>query len=77
MPRPSAATLWRWLDQAVESGLVSRDGEGLRKRPFRYWLTGQEERWAADPVAQLRLQQEEGIRLLQEQMGMDLGLLDE
>jgi hypothetical protein len=28
-------------------------------------------------VRQLKRQQEEGIRMLQEQMGVDLGLLDE
>jgi hypothetical protein len=76
-PRPSAVTLWRWLEQAVAAGLVCRDGDGRRNNPYRYWLAGQEERWAADPVAQLRQQQEEGIRLLQEQIGVDLGLLDE
>jgi hypothetical protein len=31
----------------------------------------------ADPVRELRRQQEEAIRLLQEQLGVDLGLLDE
>ena len=76
-PRPCAATLWRWLDQGVEAGLVCRDGDGRKNHPYRYWLAGQEERWAADPVAQIYQQQEEGIRLLQEQLGVDLGLLEE
>jgi hypothetical protein len=76
-PRPGAASLWRWLEQGVEAGLVCRDGDGRRNHPYRYWLAGQEERWAADPVAQLYQQQEEDIRLIQEQMGVDLGLLDE
>jgi hypothetical protein len=73
---PSQATLRRWLSRAVAQGLVLREGRGQHGDPFRYWLAGQEAKWAADPLWQLRRQQEE-IRLLQEQMGMDLGLLDE
>jgi hypothetical protein len=74
---PSRATLWRWLERAVAEGLVLREGVGPTSDPFRYWLAEQEAKWAADPVRELRRQQEEGIRLLQEQLGVDLGLLDE
>src|SRR5262249_19775689 len=41
--RPNPGTLWRWLQRAVDLGLVHRDGTGRRNAPFRYWLPGQEE----------------------------------
>jgi AAA domain len=37
-PRPKSVTLWRWLDQAFERGLVRRDGAGTRTEPHRYFL---------------------------------------
>lgn len=36
MPRPHDATLWRWLDRAVELGLAVRIGSGTKKDPYRY-----------------------------------------
>jgi hypothetical protein len=48
-PRPSDATLWRWLERGVALGDVQRRGAGRRHDPFRYWLAGQEEVWARDP----------------------------
>jgi AAA domain len=44
-PRPHPSNLWRWLDRAVNDGLVLRDGLGRKRQPFRYWLPGAEERW--------------------------------
>jgi len=35
-PRPNAGTLHRWLDQAVEEGLLARIGEGRKNKPFLY-----------------------------------------
>jgi hypothetical protein len=49
-PKPCAATLWRWLDRALKEGLIRRDGNGRRTKPFRYWLVGQEARWKHDPL---------------------------
>jgi hypothetical protein len=74
---PSPATLRRWLGQAVGQGLVRRDGLGQNGDPFRYWLAEQEAKWAADPVWQLEHQQEEAVRMLKEQFGADLGILDQ
>jgi hypothetical protein len=34
--RPHEATLWRWLDRAVELGLAERVGTGMRGEAFRY-----------------------------------------
>jgi hypothetical protein len=46
---PSEITLWRWLERAMADGRVQRDGLGRSRKPFRFWLTGQEERWKLDP----------------------------
>jgi hypothetical protein len=40
--KPSAATLWRWLERAVAAGQVCVEGTGRRKTPFRYWLPGRD-----------------------------------
>jgi hypothetical protein len=50
--KPVRSTLWAWLQQAVERGLVCRDGTGRKSAPFRYWLPGQEEKWKDDPLHQ-------------------------
>lgn len=36
--RPHSGTLARWLDQAVERGLLKRQGAGRKSDPFAYWL---------------------------------------
>jgi hypothetical protein len=36
--KPHDATLWRWLDRAVELGLAERSGRGTRNEPYRYGL---------------------------------------
>ncbi len=70
---PSRATLGRWLERAAEQGLVLRDGQGHAGDPYRYWLKEREAAWAADPLRQLEMQQEEARRLLKEQFGIDWG----
>jgi hypothetical protein len=40
LPKPNETTLWRWLDRAVELGLVERRGKGTKKEPYRYGLAG-------------------------------------
>jgi hypothetical protein len=44
------ASIYRWLNQAVDRGLACRDGRGRRRHPFRYWLLGQEDRWRTNPA---------------------------
>ncbi len=44
-PAPSRNTLWRWLNQALERGLIRRDGTGLRGQPFRYFLPEKQAIW--------------------------------
>ena len=51
--RPDKVTLSRWLERAVDQGLVRKDGRGRRSHPFRYWLPEREEHWRQDPVASL------------------------
>jgi AAA domain len=48
-PKPAATTLWRWLDRALASGWVLKEGTGRNKSPFRYWLDGMEEVWRSSP----------------------------
>jgi hypothetical protein len=48
-PRPSEATLIRWLNRAAQAALVCQEGTGRRADPLRYWLPGQEKKWQADP----------------------------
>jgi hypothetical protein len=50
-PVPEETTLYRWLEQAIGTGLVRTDGQGHRGRPFRYWLPSKEVAWRKDPVA--------------------------
>jgi hypothetical protein len=50
---PDKGSLGRWLEIGVERRLLKKDGEGLRDRPFRYWLPQREEAWREDPLAYL------------------------
>jgi hypothetical protein len=47
---PSETTVWRWLDRAVEQGLVLCEGSGHKKDPFRYWLAERAAVWQQDPL---------------------------
>jgi hypothetical protein len=60
-PRPDPATVWEWLERAVELGQVLRDGRGRKNDPYRYWLPGQEgkEHWRQSYFDQMREMQEE------------------
>jgi hypothetical protein len=48
---PESISLRRWLQRAVSLNLLRKDGEGLRNKPFRYWLPAREEAWRQDPIA--------------------------
>jgi hypothetical protein len=52
-PRPSLATLWRWLDDACERNLICREGAGRAADPFHYWIAGREQEWLKNPVYRL------------------------
>jgi hypothetical protein len=64
--RPSRATLYRWLSEALRLNYIATEGTGRRADPFRYWLPEKEQEWRADPFYFLR-QQEEEIRALRRQ----------
>lgn len=49
--KPSEKTLWRWLDRAVERGLLRADGAGHSNDPFYYWLPSLEALWETDVMA--------------------------
>jgi hypothetical protein len=50
-PRPDKTSLARWLDRAVDLGLLCKDGRGHKRHPYRYWLPEREEAWRQDPIA--------------------------
>jgi hypothetical protein len=49
--RPVMVSLARWLERAVEMGLLRKDGIGKRNLPYRYWLPEREEVWRQGPLA--------------------------
>jgi AAA domain len=50
VPVPSKVSLWRWVAKAVAQAEVCQEGSARRNDPFRYWLPGQEAKWAKDNV---------------------------
>ena len=36
---PHPGTLWRWLQRALELGLVEMSGAGTKGDPLRFWLS--------------------------------------
>jgi hypothetical protein len=52
-PRPSLASLWRWLDTACARKLVAREGSGRAADPFRYWLPAREHVWLRNVLYRL------------------------
>lgn len=43
LDKPHKGTLCKWLQQAVDQGLIRCDGQGRRYSPYRYWLPEREE----------------------------------
>lgn len=63
-PKPSSATLWRWLNKALADGLIVTEGTGRKADPYRYWLPNSEERWRAEqPLYDLFAKQERDLKL--------------
>jgi hypothetical protein len=48
----TGALLWHWLDRAVATGLLLRDGTGRKSDPFRFWLQEKNEALNNDFKAQ-------------------------
>jgi hypothetical protein len=48
--KPSAKSLWRWLDRAVKEKLVLCEGTGRRNDPHRYCLPERMAIWQNDPI---------------------------
>jgi hypothetical protein len=61
--QPNAATVWRWLDRALEQGLIRCEGSGRRGDPLRYWLPEREAVWRQDPLFVVVEQQREELKL--------------
>src|SRR5205085_55809 len=51
-PRPSSATLWRWLQQSIASGQVTCLGRGGGRVALRYCLPEKLAEWQDDPIYQ-------------------------
>jgi hypothetical protein len=47
--KPHPTKLWRWLDGAVQRGLIACEGDGRKTDPFRYWLPEREAVWKENP----------------------------
>jgi hypothetical protein len=43
--RPDKSSLARWVERAVDLGLLRKDGEGTKGSPYVYWLPGCEQPW--------------------------------
>ena len=52
---PEESSLSRWLDRAVDLGLLRKDGRGQKGHPYRYWLPEREAAWRRDPLAIIRM----------------------
>jgi hypothetical protein len=59
--KPSMSNLRKWLERALQRGLVACEGTGRKADPLRYWLPATEARWKTDPLydmfEELRLKQ--------------------
>jgi hypothetical protein len=54
-PPPSVRSVLRWLARASADGPLSRDGDGVNKSPYRYWLPAMEDKWRQDPLTYLTM----------------------
>lgn len=61
-PAPKPTTLWRWLDQAHQRGLIQCTGSGRRNDPHRYFLADKVALWEGDPMYVLGKQIRESCR---------------
>ncbi len=74
--KPAGATLWRWLNRAVEMHLIASDGSGHKNQAFRYWLPAREAEWRKDPLYRLNEQQEQDLKMLLEATGRPLRAME-
>ena len=51
--KPQPDKLRRWLDGALQRGLIACEGAGRKADPFRYWLPEREAVWKEDPFYEL------------------------
>ena len=61
--RPSVTALRKWLDRAVQRGLVVCEGSGRKADPFRYWFPAREEVWKQDLFYEMIERQRAELRL--------------
>jgi hypothetical protein len=61
--KPSAGTLAKWLNRAVERSLIAREGTGRKSDPFRFWLPAREEVWKQNPLYEAIERQRQQLNL--------------
>jgi hypothetical protein len=61
--KPHPSRLWRWLDGAVQRGLIACEGVGRKSDPFRYWLPEREAVWKKDPFFEIFEAQRRDLKL--------------
>ena len=71
--KPNQSTLWRWLDDACERGLMRLEGAGRRADPFRYYLPEKLEEWKKDPLYDFHRMMEENSRKVLRDLGIRAG----
>jgi AAA domain len=62
-PARARATLWRWLDRAVQSCQISCAGTGRKDDPLRYWPPATEARWREDFIYDIIEEQKRQLKL--------------
>lgn len=68
-PAPNAKTLWRWLGQARQRGLIALSGSGRCADPYRYFLPGKLSGWQCDPVWELARRSREACQQVEAALG--------
>jgi hypothetical protein len=73
-PAPNAQTLWRWLTQAQQRGLIATTGNGRRADPYRYFLPEKLAQWQTDPMWELARQSRQACKDVFAAFGPPLGV---
>jgi hypothetical protein len=55
--------LWKWLEHAVATQMLAREGTGRKTDPFRYWLPEREAVWKENPLYEIIEQQRQQLKL--------------
>jgi hypothetical protein len=62
------ARLARWLQRAVDTGLICQEGSGRRADPFTYWLPEMLAKWQLNPMYAMEQEWEADRKKLDEML---------